>query len=67
MWEKKPTYGKYNKQRSKVREDAPMQREAPDMQFYAEIRDLNIEFLALVAEGRRCCHGPVFGLDEVRW
>jgi hypothetical protein len=40
-----------------------MQREPPDTHFYAEIRDLNLEFLGLLAAGRRCCHGPVFGLD----
>ncbi len=40
-----------------------MQCEPPDLQFYAEIHDLNLEFLGLVAEGRNCCHGPVFGLD----
>ena len=40
-----------------------MQREPPDTHFYAEIRDLNLEFLSLLAAGRRCCHGPVFGLD----
>ena len=40
-----------------------MQREAPDTHFYAEMRDLNLEFLGLLAAGRQCCHGPVFGLD----
>jgi hypothetical protein len=40
-----------------------MRREAPDTHFYAEIRDLNLEFLGLIAAGKQCCHGPVFGLD----
>jgi hypothetical protein len=40
-----------------------MQREPPDTHFYAEVRDLNLEFLSLLAAGRRCCIGPVFGLD----
>ncbi len=40
-----------------------MRREAPDTHFYAEIRDLNLEFLGLVAAGRRHCHGSIFGLD----
>lgn len=41
-----------------------MQCEAPDTRFYAEIRDMNLEFLGLVAAGRARCHGPVFGLDS---
>jgi hypothetical protein len=28
------------------------------------MRDLNLEFLGLVATGRHCCHGPIFGLDS---
>jgi hypothetical protein len=40
-----------------------MQCEAPDMHFYSEIRDFNLEFLGLVASGRRRCHGQIFGLD----
>ena len=40
-----------------------MQCEAPDTHFYAEMRDFNLEFLALVAAGRIRRHGPVFGLD----
>jgi hypothetical protein len=41
-----------------------MRREAPDTRFYSEIKDLNVEFLALVAAARDRCHGPVFGLDS---
>ena len=40
-----------------------MQCEAPDTHFYAEMRDFNLEFLALVAAGRSRCHGALFGLD----
>jgi len=40
-----------------------MQREAPDTHFYAEIRDLNLEFLGLIAAGRQRHQGPIFGLD----
>lgn len=40
-----------------------MRREAPDTRFFSEIKDLNMEFLSLVAAARDRCHGPVFGLD----
>jgi hypothetical protein len=40
-----------------------MRREPPDLQFYAEVRDLNLEFLGLIAEARQGWPGPVFGLD----
>lgn len=40
-----------------------MRREAPDQRFYSEIRDLNLEFLRLVRDGRRGTR-PVFGLDS---
>ena len=41
-----------------------MRREAPDTRFYIDIKDLNVEFLSLVAAARERCHGPVFGLDS---
>lgn len=40
-----------------------MRREPPDSQFYAEVHDLNLEFLGLLAEARERLHGPVFGLE----
>lgn len=40
-----------------------MRREAPDPRFYAEIGDLNLGFLRLVAQGRRGS-SPVLGLDS---
>ncbi len=40
-----------------------MRCEAPDSQFFAELRDLNLAFLALAVAGRRRGYGPVFGLD----
>jgi hypothetical protein len=41
-----------------------MEREAPDKHFYAEMRDLNLEFLALLAQCRhRPAGAPLFGLD----
>lgn len=40
-----------------------MRREPPDPGFYAEIRDLNLECLRLVIEGRRGVR-PVLGLDS---
>lgn len=40
-----------------------MQREAPDRHFYAEMRDLNLEFLMLVMRCRQRPGEPVFGLD----
>lgn len=41
-----------------------MRREAPDTRFYNEIKDLNIEFLGLIAAARDACHGAAFGLDS---
>lgn len=40
-----------------------MRCEAPDTHFFADIREFNLEFLALVAAGRQLLHGPVLGLD----
>ena len=40
-----------------------MRPEAPDTRFYAELRDLNREFLRLVVDGRRHRSGSLFGLD----
>lgn len=41
-----------------------MRCEAPDSQFFAELRDLNLAFLALAVAGRQRGYGPVFGLDD---
>jgi hypothetical protein len=41
-----------------------MPREAPDSFFYREIRDFNIEFLALLGTARQASHGSVFGLER---
>lgn len=41
-----------------------MEREAPDKHFYAEMRDLNLEFLVLLTQCRHRPPGaPLFGLD----
>lgn len=40
-----------------------MQCEPPDLQFYAEVHDLNLEFLELIVEARQAWGGSVFGLD----
>ncbi len=40
-----------------------MPREAPDRHFYAEMRDLNLEFLTLVARCRPRPGAGLFGLD----
>ncbi|CAG0942777.1 hypothetical protein GPROT2_01867 [Gammaproteobacteria bacterium] len=41
-----------------------MEREAPDKHFYAEMRDLNLEFLTLLGHCRHRPPGaPLFGLD----
>lgn len=40
-----------------------MRCEPPDLQFYAEIRDLNLEFLELIVEAHRTWGRSVFGLD----
>jgi hypothetical protein len=40
-----------------------MDRKAPDTHFYAELRDMNLEFLGLVARGGRPPGGSLFGLD----
>lgn len=37
--------------------------EPPDLQFYAEVRDLNLEFLELIMEARQAWGESVFGLD----
>lgn len=42
-----------------------MRCEPPDLQFYAEIRDLNLEFLELIVEAHRTWGRSVFGLDGV--
>lgn len=40
-----------------------MRCEPPDLQFYGEMRDLNLEFLELVIGALQALNGPVFGLD----
>ncbi len=40
-----------------------MQREGPDTQFFAEIREFNLEFLGLLARARERGEATVFGLD----
>lgn len=42
-----------------------MRCEPPDLQFYAEIRDLNLEFLELIVEAHRMWGRSVFALDGV--
>lgn len=40
-----------------------MQCEPPDIHFYAEIRDFNLEFLRLLAAAGQAGQRPAFGLD----
>ena len=40
-----------------------MRCKPPDTRFYAEMRDLNTGFLALIADPDLTWHGPLFGLD----
>ena len=40
-----------------------MQCKPPDMRFYGELKELNIQFLSLIVEYRRPWQEPVLGLD----
>jgi len=40
-----------------------MRCKTPDTRFYAELRDLNAGFLALIADPGLMWHGPLLGLD----
>lgn len=40
-----------------------MRCKPPDTRFYAELRDLNTGFLALITDPDLTWHGPLFGLD----
>jgi len=64
IWEKKPIYGKYTKLQAQCGEDNKMQCEGPDTQFFAEIRELNLEFVELLAQARDRGEVSVFGLDS---
>lgn len=40
-----------------------MRCKTPDTRFYAELRDLNAGFLALISDSNLAWHGPLLGLD----